>query len=113
MCVGCYSTVRRQLTGSISTELKGLSWYLPGHGSPAAVKRGDWMKFEMNKLRGTILYRMEELQLTYEKLAERADVSPECIRNLTCGKVKKPTIDTFMKIMNALELDVMLEARIK
>ena len=67
---------------------------------------------DISKLRGTILYRMGELQLTYEKLAERADVSPESVRNIVTGAVKKPSLDTFMKIMDALELDVHLEARL-
>ena len=62
MCVGCYSTVRRQLTGSIGTDPKGLSWYLPGHGSPAAVKRGDWMSrmAQLHKYHGE-LYTVAEL----------------------------------------------------
>lgn len=70
------------------------------------------MKFELSQLRDTILYRMGELQLTYEKLADRAGVSPESVRNIVTGAVKKPSLDTFMKIMDALELDVHLEARL-
>lgn len=67
---------------------------------------------DISKLRGTILYRMGELQLTYEKLADRAGISPESVRNIVTGTVKKPTLDTFLKIMNALEFDVWLEARL-
>jgi len=67
---------------------------------------------DISKLRGTILYRMGELQLTYEKLAERADVSPKCIRNYTSGEVERPRLDIFLKIMNALEFDIWLEARL-
>lgn len=70
------------------------------------------MKFELSQLRDTILYRMGELQLTYEKLADRAGVSPESVRNIVTGAVKRPCLDTFMKIMDALELDVWLEARL-
>ena len=67
---------------------------------------------DVGKLRDTILLRMGELQLTYEKLAERADVSPKCIRNYTSGEVERPRLDIFLKIMNALELEVWLEARL-
>lgn len=67
---------------------------------------------DISKLRGTILLRIGELQLTYEKLAERADVSPKCIRNYTSGEVERPRLDIFLKIMNALEFDIWLEARL-
>ena len=67
---------------------------------------------DTSKLRDTVLLRMGELQLTYEKLAERAGISPESVRNIVTGTVKKPTLDTFLKIMNALEFDIWLEARL-
>lgn len=67
---------------------------------------------DVGKLRDTVLYRMGELQLTYEKLADRAGISPESVRNIVTGTVKKPTLDTFLKIMNALEFDIWLEARL-
>ena len=67
---------------------------------------------DVGKLRDTVLLRMGELQLTYEKLADRAGISPESVRNIVTGTVKKPTIDTFLKIMNALEFDIWLEARL-
>lgn len=70
------------------------------------------MKFDISILRDTILLRMGELQLTAEELACRAEISPESLRRITSGQTKAPKLDVFLRIMNALELDVLLEARL-
>lgn len=70
------------------------------------------MVFKLEQLRDTILLRMGELQLTTEQVAEKARVSSESIRNLMNGKVKTPRLDVFLKVMDALEMDVKVDARI-
>jgi len=92
----------------IGADPKGLSGY---HGSPANTKE-MYMNFRIEQLRDTILLRMGELDLTTEQVAEKADISPNTVMNLTSGRVTNPKLDVYLKVMDALELDVILKARI-
>ena len=68
---------------------------------------------DTSKLRDTVLLRMGELQLTTEQVATLAEISPESLRRITSGVTLTPRLDVFLHLMDALELDVHLEARLK
>lgn len=67
---------------------------------------------DIGKLRDTVLLRMGELQLTADEVAIRAEISPESLRRITSGVTLTPRLDVFLRLMDALELDVHLEARL-
>lgn len=67
---------------------------------------------DVGKLRDTVLLRMGELQLTAEQVATLAEISPESLRRITSGVTLTPRLDVFLHLMDALELDVYLEARL-
>ena len=67
---------------------------------------------DTSKLRDTVLLRMGELQLTAEQVATLAEISPESLRRITSGVTLTPRLDVFLRVMDALEMDVKVDARI-
>ncbi|MDD5155480.1 MAG: helix-turn-helix transcriptional regulator [Candidatus Omnitrophica bacterium] len=45
-------------------------------------------------------------KLTQEGLARKANVSYHTIVKLESGKIKNPTVDTIVKLVKALEIDI-------
>ena len=67
---------------------------------------------DTSKLRDTVLLRMGELQLTADEVATLAEISPESLRRITSGVTLTPRLDVFLRLMDALEFDIWLEARL-
>lgn len=59
--------------------------------------------------KGLIGRRIQELRkrsdLSQEKVAEKADINPQYLSRIECGK-ENPTLDMLIKLSNALEVEM-------
>ena len=59
---------------------------------------------DMNKVGKRIQETRQRMGMTQLELAQKLDMTPKYISNIECGG-KNPTLETFVEIANALEVD--------